>query len=157
MVTETLFPKLNLKGIQTLEELKTKLLDENSASKIRKDSLEIIAKEATLETTIKATDAILEEENNLDDVSISLEELEALLPKLAEEITEKQKYIWDQEQKITINNENKLRLQSSQNHLDALLKDLNLWTKMNLLIGDGQGKKFSNFVQDLTLVSQFLR
>lgn len=151
IVTETLFPKLNLKEIQTLEELKTKLLDENSASKIRKDSLEIIAKEVFLKTTIDSTNELLSKEELLDDPLISLQELEDLLSKLAEEITEKQKYIWDQEQKITINNENKTRLQSSQNHLDALLKDLNLWSKMNLLIGDGQGKKFSNFVQDLTL------
>ena len=146
-----LFPKLEEKGIQTLEELKSKLLDESLASEIRKDSIEIIANEVALKTTIKATDSILEEEKKLDDVSISLDELEVLLPKLSEEMTEKQKYIWDQEKKITINNENKTRLQSSQNVLDDLLKDLNLWNKMNLLIGDGQGKKFSNFVQDLTL------
>ena len=150
-LTEILFPKLEEKGIKTLEELKSKILDEGTASQIRKKSLEILSKEATLKTTIKATDSIIEEETKLDDISISLEELIELLPKLSDEITEKQKYIWDQEKKITINNENKTRLQSSQNVLDALLKDLSLWSKMNLLIGDGQGKKFSNFVQDLTL------
>ena len=150
-VTELLFPKLDEKGIKTLEELNSKLLDETIAGQIRKKSLEIRTSETVLKTTIKATDSILEEETKLDDVSISLEELIELLPKLSDEITEKQKYIWDQEKKITINNENKTRLQSSQNVLDALLKDLSLWSKMNLLIGDGQGKKFSNFVQDLTL------
>lgn len=150
-VTELLFPKLDEKGIKTLEELKSKLLDETIAGQIRKKSLEIRTSETVLKTTIKTTDSILEEETKLDDVSISLEELIELLPKLSDEITEKQKYIWDQEKKITINNENKTRLQSSQNVLDALLKDLSLWSKMNLLIGDGQGKKFSNFVQDLTL------
>ena len=150
-VTELLFPKLDEKGIKTLEELKSKLLDEVTAGQIRKKSLEIRTSETVLKTTIKATDSILEEETKLDDVSISLEELIELLPKLSDEITEKQKYIWDQEKKITINNENKTRLQSSQNVLDALLKDLSLWSKINLLIGDGQGKKFSNFVQDLTL------
>ena len=150
-VTELLFPKLDEKGIKTLEELKSKLLDEVTAGQIRKKSLEIKTRETVLKTTITATDSILEEETKLDDVSISLEELIELLPKLSDEITEKQKYIWDQEKKITINNENKTRLQSSQNVLDDLLKDLSLWSKMNLLIGDGQGKKFSNFVQDLTL------
>ena len=30
-------------------------------------------------------------------------------------------------------------------------RDLDLWSKMNALIGDSAGKKFSNFVQDLTL------
>jgi exonuclease SbcC len=150
-VTELLFPKLDEKGIKTLEELKSKLLDEVTAGQIRKKSLEIRTSETVLKTTIKATDSILEEETKLDDVSISLEELIELLPKLSEAISELQKHIWDQEQKIKVNEENKQRLQKSQETLDALLKDLNLWTKMNLLIGDGQGKKFSNFVQDLTL------
>ena len=74
-----------------------------------------------------------------------------MLPKLTEAISQLQKHIWDLEQQIKVNEENKQRHQKSQEVLDALLKDLSLWSKMNALIGDGQGKKFSNFVQDLTL------
>ena len=150
-LSELLFPKLEEKGIESLEQLKSKLLDEDVASCIRKESIEIIGKEASLKTTINATNVLLDEENRLDDTSISLEELIELLLKLSDAISELQKHIWDQEQKIKVNEDNKQRLQKSQQVLDALLKDLSLWSKMNALIGDGQGKKFSNFVQDLTL------
>jgi exonuclease SbcC len=150
-LSEFLFSKLESKGIKSLEELKAKLLDETKAAEIRSESLEIKTREVALKTTITATDQILEEENKLDDTSITLDELIELLPKLSEAISELQKHIWDQEQKIKVNEENKQRLQKSQETLDALLKDLSLWSKMNALIGDGQGKKFSNFVQDLTL------
>ena len=150
-LSEILFPKLEERGINSLEELKSKLLDEANAAQIRNESLEIKTREAALKTTIAATDITLEEENKLDDTSITLDELIEMLPKLSEAISELQKHIWDQEQKIKVNEENKQRLQKSQEELEALLKDLTLWSKMNTLIGDGQGKKFSNFVQDLTL------
>ncbi len=150
-LSELLFPKLEEKGIESLEELKSKLLDETIAAQIRTESLEIKTREVALKTTITATDTTLKEENKLDDASITLEEVIDLLLKLSEAISELQKHIWDQEQKIKVNEDNKQRLQKSQQVLDALLKDLSLWSKMNALIGDGQGKKFSNFVQDLTL------
>ena len=150
-LSEILFPKLEERGINSLEELKSKLLDEANAAQIRNESLEIKTREAALKTTIAATNLLLDEENKLDDSSITLEELIELLPKLSEAISELQKHIWDQEQKIKVNEENKQRLQKSQETLDALLKDLSLWSKMNALIGDAKGKTFSNFVQDLTL------
>ncbi len=150
-LSEILFPKLEEKGINSLEELKSKLLDEANAAQIRNESLEIKTREAALKTIIAATDKTLEKENKLDDTSITLDELIELLPKLTEAISQLQKHIWDLEQQIKVNEENKQRLQKSQEVLDALLKDLSLWSKMNALIGDGQGKKFSNFVQDLTL------
>ncbi|GAA4053241.1 SbcC/MukB-like Walker B domain-containing protein [Flavobacterium chungnamense] len=150
-LSEILFPKLEERGINSLEELKSKLLDEANAAQIRNESLEIKTREAELKTIIAATDKTLEEENKLDDTSITLNELIELLPKLSEAISELQKHIWDQEQKIKVNEENKQRLQKSQETLDALLKDLSLWSKMNALIGDAKGKTFSNFVQDLTL------
>jgi len=150
-LSEILFPKLEEKGIKSIEELKSKLLEETIASKFRKESLEIKTRQAELLAKIATTDKILDDDCKLDDTSITLEELNELLPKLSDTISELQKYIWDQEQKIKVNEENKLRLQKSQEELDALIKDLSLWSKMNALIGDGQGKKFSNFVQDLTL------
>jgi exonuclease SbcC len=150
-LSDILFPKLEEKGIESLKELKSKLLDETIAAQIRTESLEIKTREVALKTIITSTDQILEEENKLDDSSITLDELIELLSKLSEIISELQKHIWDQEQKIKMNEENKQRLQKSQETLDALLKDLSLWSKMNALIGDAKGKTFSNFVQDLTL------
>ena len=61
------------------------------------------------------------------------------------------KSIWDLENQIKIDTEKREKQKEDQLILDALKRDLDLWSKMNALIGDSAGKKFSNFVQDLTL------
>ncbi len=50
-------------------------------------------------------------------------------------------YLVDQEKLIQIDTKNKAKQKSSQEVLDALNRDLSLWSKMNMLIGDAMGKK----------------
>ncbi|MEZ7499525.1 SbcC/MukB-like Walker B domain-containing protein [Flavobacterium sp. Arc3] len=147
----SLLPELQQRGIASLEELKAKILDESTASQLRKSLQLLVENEIRLETNKKAIDKSLEEEKKLDDASITLEEITISLPKIVAEIAVLNKHIWDQENKIEIDIQNKEKLKESQKILDGLQKDLALWSKMNLLIGDATGKKFSNFVQDLTL------
>ncbi|NRS88864.1 exonuclease SbcC [Flavobacterium sp. 7E] len=146
-----LLPRLEEKGIASLKELKAKILDENTASQIRKNLQLLVENEVRLKTDKKTIDKALEDDKILDDASITLEQITVSLPKIFEEITVLNKHIWDQENKIEIDIKNREKLKDSQKIMDGLQKDLALWSKMNLLIGDATGKKFSNFVQDLTL------
>jgi exonuclease SbcC len=146
-----LIPELQKKGIDSLQTLKSKILEESIANEIRIMLQKIKEDEIRLKTNLKAIDEILAEEERLNDTSVTLEELNAVLPIVTRELTELRKHIWDQEKRIEIDTQNRVKQKSSQEVLDALNKDLSLWSKMNSLIGDGQGKKFSNFVQDLTL------
>jgi exonuclease SbcC len=146
-----LIPELHKKGIDSLQTLKSKILEESIANEIRKKLQKIKEDEIRLKTNLKAIDEILAEEERLNDTSVTLEELNALLPIVTQELTELRKHIWDQEKRVEIDTQNRVKQKSSQEVLDALNKDLSLWSKMNMLIGDAQGKKFSNFVQDLTL------
>jgi exonuclease SbcC len=147
----SLLPELQQRGIASLEELKTKILDESTASQLRKSLQLLVENEIRLKTNKTAIEKALEEERKLDDVSITLDEINVSLPQIVGEITVLNKHIWDQENKIQTDIQNKEKLKESQKILDGLQKDLTLWSKMNLLIGDATGKKFSNFVQDLTL------
>lgn len=146
-----LIPELQKKEIDSLLMLKSKILEEAIASQIRKKLQNLKDNEIRLQTNLKAIDETLAEEERLNDTSVTLEELNLELPKVIQDLTELQKHIWDQEKRIEIDTQNKAKQKSSQELLDALNKDLSLWNKMNMLIGDAQGKKFSNFVQDLTL------
>jgi exonuclease SbcC len=146
-----LIPELQKKGIDSLQTLKSKILEESIANEIRKKLQKIKEDEIRLKTNLKAIDEILAEEKRLNDTSVTLEELSAVLPIVTQELTELRRHIWDQEKRVEIDTRNRLKQKSSQEVLDALNKDLSLWSKMNMLIGDAQGKKFSNFVQDLTL------
>jgi exonuclease SbcC len=146
-----LIPELQKKGIDSLQTLKSKILEESIANEIRKKLQKIKEDEIRLKTNLKAIDEILAEEKRLNDTSVTLEELSAVLPIVTQELTELRRHIWDQEKRVEIDTRNRVKQKSSQEVLDALNKDLSLWSKMNMLIGDAQGKKFSNFVQDLTL------
>jgi exonuclease SbcC len=146
-----LIHELQKKEIDSLVMLKSKILEESNASLIRKKLQILKDNEIRLQTSHKAIDEALAEEERLNDTSVTLDELKEVLPKLIQELTELQKHIWDQEKRIEIDTQNREKQKSSQKVLDALNKDLSLWSKMNMLIGDAQGKKFSNFVQDLTL------
>ncbi|SDX72396.1 AAA family ATPase [Flavobacterium degerlachei] len=146
-----LIPELQKKDIDSLQTLKSKILEESIANQIRKKLQKLKEDEIRLKTNQKAIDETLAEEERLNDTTVTLDELIAVLPKVIQDLTELQKHIWDQEKRIEIDTQNKAKQKNSQESLEALNKDLSLWSKMNMLIGDAMGKKFSNFVQDLTL------
>ncbi|WP_035671826.1 AAA family ATPase [Flavobacterium sp. 83] len=146
-----LIPELQKKEIDSLLILKSKILEESNASQIRKKLQMLKDNEIRLQTSLKAIDETLAEEELLNDTTVTLDELIILLPAVIKEFAILQKHIWDQEKRIEIDTLNRAKQKNSQEALDALNKDLSLWSKMNMLIGDAQGKKFSNFVQDLTL------
>lgn len=146
-----LLPQLLEKGITTVEELRTKIVDENVAAQLRANLRGLTEQEIKLKSNKDAIEKALNEEQKLDDTSATLNELIAELNKISIEIEATKKHIWEQDNKIILNELNKEKLKESQVMLDALQKESALWEQMNALIGDANGKKFSNFVQDLTL------
>jgi len=146
-----LLPELKKHGIDSLDILKSKLLTESAARQIRQSIQLLKDKEVSIQTSIKEIDKALKEDAKSDDATISLAELLESLDTLTNELNNLEKRIWDLDNKISIDNQNRVRQAANQLILVTLLKDLDLWSTMNMLIGDGQGKKFSSFVQDLTL------
>ncbi|OCB78775.1 SbcC/MukB-like Walker B domain-containing protein [Flavobacterium crassostreae] len=150
-IVATLMPELQQKGMASLSELKAKILEEKTANHLRTQWQALHQNQIRLQTNKEKIEQDLAADAKLEDPTITLEEIGLELPKISQEILLLQKQIWNQEQRLLIDHQNKEKLQESQLVLDALEKDLLLWSKMNLLIGDATGKKFSNFVQDLTL------
>jgi exonuclease SbcC len=73
------------------------------------------------------------------------------LNKLKTNSEELKKIIWEQENRLKINNDNIEKQKLYSEKLNALEKDLSIWSLMNTIIGDASGKRFSDFVQDITL------
>jgi exonuclease SbcC len=148
---EALMPNLLKINIESLEQLKSKLVKEEDAEKFRKklDSLKEV--EVSLKTTKETIEKELFGLLEKDDNSITLELLIESIKNITDELELLKKHIWNQKKKIEDDATNRIKQAKSQSELDALLKDLTLWDTMNRLIGDRAGKKFSNFVQDLTL------
>jgi exonuclease SbcC len=150
-IESALLLELKRLDIDNLEILRSKILDETKAGQHRKDLQKLSEIEVSLKTTKETIDKELESSQKLDVNPISLDELIIKLTKLTEELEVLKKHIWDQEKRIDIDSENREKQNKNQAVLVSLEKDLSLWAKMNMLIGDSAGKKFSNFVQDLTL------
>lgn len=138
-------------GIDSLSLLKSKIQEEGYANQIRKELQELVETEVRLNTNKELVLKELKAAQEQDDASISLEQVILTLEELTKSLEVLKQHIWEQENKIKLNNENKEKQKQYGDVLNALQKELNIWTKMNLLIGDATGKKFSNFVQDLTL------
>ena len=143
--------KIHDLGLNQLDELDLKILNEVEANQLRNQSQKINETEVALKTTMDSIEKELVEDNLKDDKTVHLDGLKVQFKTVLEEVELLKKSIWDLENQIKIDTEKREKQKEDQLILDALKRDLDLWSKMNALIGDSAGKKFSNFVQDLTL------
>ncbi len=148
---EKLLSDLSIKSIHSLEEFEQHLLTVNDAEAIRTKISQLDIQKAKLEQEKVRIHSELVDNQSKDDLSQTQEQLELLVKELEENIQVISESIGANRKQIETNNEAKSRLANSLATLELLNKDLDLWTTMNKLIGDSSGKRFSDFVQDLTL------
>ena len=146
-----LLAELKPLGIDNLATLKNKILDEKLVNSFRKELQVLAEEEAKLKGIKESLEKELGEANKKDDQTITLEQLITELGALNVKCEELKKNIWEQESKLKINNENIAKQKQYGEKLNALQKELNIWSLMNTIIGDATGKRFSDFVQDITL------
>lgn len=148
---EKLLSDLREKSIHSLEEFVEQLLPEADAESIRLKVSNSDIQKAKLEQDKQRIFSELTENEAKDDLKQNQEQLEILVKELEHNIQVISESIGANRKQIETNNEAKVRLASSIATLELLNKDFDLWTTMNKLIGDSYGKRFSDFVQDLTL------
>ncbi|SDE12894.1 exonuclease SbcC [Pricia antarctica] len=137
--------------LESIEKLQAAILTEEAAHKFRSTNTKLNDGQSRLSEKEKILIKSLKELREKDDEKLSFERLTALF--------EESKFKWDELSvnigKITQSLEDdkvtRERQQGVLTQLTLLKKDLVLWKTMNDLIGDANGSKFSNFVQDLTL------
>ena len=137
--------------LESIEKLQAAILSEETAHKFRKRHGDLNDGKTRLSALEDALLKCLKELRKNDDEKLSFERLITLF----EESKSKWEELSINTGKITQSLEDdKITRERQQGVLTqlALLKtDLVLWKTMNDLIGDANGNKFSNFVQDLTL------
>jgi exonuclease SbcC len=148
---EKLLSDLLEKSIHSLAEFEQQLLTEKDAEAIRTKVSQLDIQKAKLEQDKQRILSELAENQAKDDLTQSQEQLELLVKELENNIQIISESIGANRKQLETNNESKSRLASSIATLELLNKDLDLWTTLNKLIGDSSGKRFSDFVQDLTL------
>ena len=148
---EKLLSDLREKSIHSLEEFEQQLLSANDAETIRTKVNQLDIEKAKLEQEKERIQNELVENQVKDDLTQTQEQLELLVKELEDNIQVISESIGANRKQLESNNEAKSRLANSLTTLELLKKELDLWSTMNKLIGDSSGKRFSDFVQDLTL------
>ncbi|EGV44498.2 ATP-binding cassette domain-containing protein [Bizionia argentinensis JUB59] len=142
---------LKNENIESLLHLKSLILPEAKADSIRQRDKDLQLKQERLKT---------EKENALKEIEafiklITIQEpiatLEMAFHKNEEEYNILNERIITIKNKLTADKQTKEKQEKLLTKLKAYKKEEALWKTMNGLIGDANGKRFSNFVQDLTL------
>ncbi len=137
--------------LENIEQLRNAILPEVEAEEIRKRNAKLKDGEARLSEQEKNLKKALDELGQKDDNKLSNEALKELFQEAETKWNNLSMNIGKITQSLEDDQKTRQRQQTVLDQLSRLRKDLGLWKTMNDLIGDANGNKFSNFVQDLTL------
>jgi exonuclease SbcC len=138
-------------GLENIEALRSAIISEERAAKIRKRENELRELQTRISEKENVLDKVLKELRAADDTEGALEQLILLHGESKKQWDELSINIGKITNSLEKNDEDRKRHQKVLDEINLMKKDLALWKSMNDLIGDATGNKFSNFVQDLTL------
>ncbi|TXE10729.1 AAA family ATPase [Gelidibacter salicanalis] len=145
--------KLILKNerIESVLQLKALILTEKQAEEIRKKKQDFQLQQERLKIERDAAQKEIDTYKVLVNSTAPVLELQAVYTKKEEEFSSLNERIGAIKTKLEANQKATEKQAALKEILKGLKKEASLWKTMNSLIGDANGKRFSNFVQDLTL------
>ena len=147
-----LLPKLKLIGFETVEDAIKGFLTEKEVNEIKTNHKKLETQLITTNQTIhdKETEILkLKEEDNNETDIVEIQNNISFTKNLIQENNRNIGFI---KNKIIENNKQKDGLHSANELFVKLETEFNKWKKLNDLIGDSEGKRFSKFAQELTLI-----
>ena len=163
---QELHPLLENYKFEYVEQAANLLLTNNEYKLIlsKKDNLssrktEIETMERTLREDVEALNLQVSKLSESDRVLFnqSSEQLTKTSNELQESIKKTNQQIGAAQSELEANSKNKMQFKELEEALKETEKNNANWILLNDLIGDSQGKKFSNYAQDLTLVHLLIR
>lgn len=136
-------------GIAQIDDLNAGILPENEAHKLRLAEKELQEKQQKIEGERESISEQLgdiedRDERSLDECEKSQKEAVKLLEDLRKDITRNQT-------RLEYNREQVKKRAEIMKTIESDRQALEIWHKLNIMIGDATGAKFSSFVQRLTL------
>lgn len=142
---------LETETIESIPKLKAFILQEATAEAIRQKKNVLQLKQERLKAEKENALKEIEHFKKLVTTAEPIATLESKYQKLEEEFGDLSERIGTLKAKLDADRKAKEKQKVLLSTLEALKKEESLWKTMNGLIGDATGKRFSNFVQDLTL------
>ncbi len=136
-------------GIADLDDLSTGILPESEANRLRREAQVLKDEKLSIEGEQKSiaeqlADIVDQDERPLEVCTQVRQEIVDKLENHRSEITRIQT-------RLEQDNENHAKRKAIEKEMDEQGKALEVWHKLNIMIGDATGAKFSSFVQRLTL------
>lgn len=138
-------------SLLSLEHLKSLILEDEIATKLRERNTKLNEGAARLSETEKTLTEELKQLTKKDDNKTPIETLNEFFDISKAKWNELSINIGKIQESLDKDAKTRVKQSLLLEELTSLKKDLALWKTMNDLIGDANGNKFSNFVQDLTL------
>lgn len=142
---------LKNEGIESVLQLKTLILTEAQAEEIRKKKQDLQLQQERLKIEKDTAQKEIDTYKVLVKSTAPILELQATYTKQEEAFSSLNERIGAIKTKLEANQKAAEKQTALKEVLKGLKKEESLWKTMNSLIGDAHGKRFSNFVQDLTL------
>jgi exonuclease SbcC len=142
---------LKNEGIENVGQLKTFILSEAKAEDIRQRKKTLDLKQERLKTEKEGAQKEIGSFKKLITSKEPVDALQLKFAKIEEEYGSLGERIGSIKTKLEADKKAKEKQEDLLNTLKSLKKEETLWKTMNHFIGDAHGKRFSNFVQDLTL------
>ncbi|HUH28638.1 AAA family ATPase [Gelidibacter sp.] len=142
---------LKKESVESIQDLKAFILSEKDAEQIRQKKKQIELRQERLQTEKDTAQKEIEAFKKLITSDEPLTALQENYTKLDEAFIGLNQQIGIIKTTLEVDTKAKERQEALLEKLKELKKEEDLWKTMNGLIGDATGKRFSNFVQDLTL------
>lgn len=136
-------------GIADLEDLSTGILPEAEANRLRSEAQVLKDEKQTIEGEQKT---IAEQLGDIvDQDERPLEECTQVRQEIVDKLENHRSDITRIQTRLEQDNKNRAKRKAIEKEMDEQGKALEVWHKLNIMIGDATGAKFSSFVQRLTL------
>jgi len=149
---QKLLPIFKNQGYQTVDEAASNILQAKEVDKIKSKKEELNNSKISINQSIKDKNEDIEKSKINDNSEIEFFDLDQQIEVAKKTRQEKNRTIGNVENKLSENNIKKLKLKDLSEKYEQQNKEFIRWNTLNELIGDSQGKKFSRFAQELTLM-----
>jgi exonuclease SbcC len=149
--TTSLTNALEAKGFTSVNQLKSVLLSDADYELYKQQEVEINNSGVALKTEQDINKQAIAAENEKDDHSLTLTEVESRISNASAERDNISKQLGGLSNILQTDEANKTKVQATLNELDKIKEELGYYDIINKLIGDEKGNTFNNIVQRLTL------
>ena len=147
-----LLPELQKQGYENAEQALENILSQEKARQIKEKQNSLNNEQISLQQSIKDKENELKEYSQKDELEVNLEQLKQEITEFKNQRQTKDREIGIAKNRLSENDKRIKQNKELQTYYKAQDKEYTRWYALAEYIGDAQGKRFSQFAQEITLM-----